>query len=50
MALWREWPVPTVERYWQEEEQKEERNYRFHLSPDQRNNDFIVLKYRGVTF
>lgn len=32
MALGKEWHLPMVERFFQEEEQKEERNYLYPLS------------------
>jgi len=39
MALWKEWLVQMEEKFWREEELREERNYLCLLRLDQRNND-----------
>ena len=45
------WHPLTDVKYWLVEEQKEEKNYPYPLSPDTRNNDFIFFKnIQGVTF
>jgi len=43
MVLWKEWLALVVEKYWLEEELKEERKYLFHQKLDQKNNAFIIL-------
>ncbi len=39
MVLEKEWLLLTVEKYWLEEELKEERKSLFHLNQELKNND-----------
>ena len=44
MALESAWRLLMVEKFFLEEEQKEEKNYLFHQSRDTKNNDRTFLK------
>ncbi len=50
MASESAWQPLMVERFFLEEERKEERNYPYPLSRDTKNNVRTFLKYQGATF